>query len=245
MQNSLQKGIGTNTPVSPKDSRLEIDKPDISQPGTERNPPVLFTKPGVNPIEANDPDQSNNLHLYDDLNAGDLAHHHSIGMGQGQAASGIKFANHTHSGSSVDGTKPLTVPHSVIYGQVRVADNTASGAYVNMAAPSVLVGSFTKLYTSTAVDLFMSASCIALVAGTTISTAFGLLINGVDIDMTKAVALANDGHTMGSGMAKIAAGTLVAGIYVVQARWKKLGGGGTPSTGTDDWLSFSATEVWS
>lgn len=121
------------------------------------------------------------------------------------------------------------------------SDSTTSASYVNMAGTgSVTSFSFTKRNSATKVRLGMSAGWTNATA-TTLQR-FGLQLNAVDYDCFQSI-LGVGGFTTASGFVLVGAGVVGAGTYTVQARWKRQGGTGTGSRGTNEWLAIEALEV--
>jgi len=118
-------------------------------------------------------------------------------------------------------------------------DSTSSATYVSMAATSSF--SFTKYLSTTAIKIDMH---VTFAVGA-VSTAgrFAVLINGVDYDICQMFINEANSRRIASGAVPVAAG-LGAGVYTIQARWRRPSGAGALSRFvTDDWLTLCATEV--
>lgn len=61
----------------------------------------------TNPIYRDDPNQVNRFHENADTDVSDQSTHHTLGILPSQSASGLKFAQHIHSGTLADQTKRL------------------------------------------------------------------------------------------------------------------------------------------
>lgn len=119
------------------------------------------------------------------------------------------------------------------------ADTTTSATYVSMAGTDAS-GSITKTRAGTRLRVAMAGGWSAS-AGGTVNARFGMLVNGVDTDVTRAI-LGASGLGQFSGWAYITG--LPAGTYTFTARWRREGGTGTAQrTVANDWLCIEAEEV--
>jgi hypothetical protein len=118
-------------------------------------------------------------------------------------------------------------------------DTTTSASYVNLAGTGSQTSfPWEKKYDYTTGMIFLSAGWSAVTA-TTLGK-FGVLINGVDYDITHMI-LGTGAVGMVSSFRLITG--LVAGNYTVQGRWYREGGAGTASRSTNDWLSMVMQEI--
>lgn len=63
----------------------------------------------TNPIYRDDPNQVNKWHESADTDVSDQSTHHTLGILPSQSASGLKFAQHIHSGTLADQTKKINI----------------------------------------------------------------------------------------------------------------------------------------
>jgi len=118
-------------------------------------------------------------------------------------------------------------------------DSTTSASYVSMAATSSF--SFTKYLSTTSIKIDLHATFAVSAVST--SARFGVLINGVDYDICQMFINEANSRRNSSGSVPVALG-LGAGVYTIQARWKRVAGAGTLQRFvTDDWLALCAAEV--
>jgi hypothetical protein len=118
-------------------------------------------------------------------------------------------------------------------------DDTTSAVYVNMAGTgSVTSFQFVKRYAGTRVKITMAASTFGVTATNVVS--IGVLVNGVDTEITRGASLNNEHDTI-FGIARITG--LPAGTYTIQGRWRRVSGGSVSRRNTDDWLTIDAEEV--
>jgi hypothetical protein len=119
------------------------------------------------------------------------------------------------------------------------AGTTTSASYVNMPATSSVV--VTKASAATRLRIEFSCSSFVTVASTV--TAFGVLVNGVDTDISRMFFNPASTHeTCPTGVIYISG--LAASAWTVQARWKRAtGAAGTLTTDANDWITLDAQEV--
>jgi hypothetical protein len=120
------------------------------------------------------------------------------------------------------------------------AGTTTSSSYANL--PSGGSRSVTKANgTNTQLRIQLHASCFVATTGST-TVQFGVLVNGVDYDLTKFFINNTATHVACLNGVVYVTG-LAAGSYTVQGRWKRTAGTGTVSTDSGDWINLDVREV--
>lgn len=115
------------------------------------------------------------------------------------------------------------------------AGTHSTASYANVPATSSF--SFTKLQNSTALRVDFHLTFLSTVNST--EAGFGVLINGVDYDVCQVAINESNSHRQVSGVRRITG--ITAGVYTIQARWKRVSGTGVLTT-TGDWISLHAME---
>jgi hypothetical protein len=157
----------------------------------------------------------------------------------------LAWENDTNTLIAYDGTNWLAVSSSgagSLNAQAVTSgtDTTTSATYVNMAGTgSVTTFSFTKRTANTRVKLEMNAGFTNAVGTSLVD--FALQIGGTDYQMGHTIQLVVTATQQFSGV-RIVSG-IPAGVYTVQCRWRREGGSGTPTRGSNEWLSASAEEI--
>lgn len=120
-----------------------------------------------------------------------------------------------------------------------VTENTSSTSFANMSGPSSFT--FTKREDGTRVRIDFHTSLEVGTIGNT-KVELGVRIDGVDYAVVnRHINPVSEKHTV-SGVAFLTG--INAGVYTVQARWRRSGGTGALARyATDDWLSIAAMEV--
>ncbi len=116
---------------------------------------------------------------------------------------------------------------------------TTSATYASL--PVATSVSFTKLFAATALRIdFCTYPWVSVAVATELM--FGVLINGVDYDVSHAWVNEASIRRLSSGVARVAAG-LAAGTYTIQPRWRRVSGTGTGNLDTISRLYMLVTEV--
>lgn len=119
------------------------------------------------------------------------------------------------------------------------SETTTSASFVNCAGTGAITSfSWTKRATNTAAIIGIAASFFPATANAGVR--FGLLINGTDYELAggapgTSVPLDCVGFDVVTG--------IPAGIYTVQARWRRFNGAGTPTRNENHWMSAFAVEI--
>lgn len=119
------------------------------------------------------------------------------------------------------------------------SNTSTSTSYANLGSPAS-IASFVKQFTATAILVWMDVTVSAVTAAA--AAKFGVQVNGVDYDVSLLNELLVGDNLQCSGVAIVAAG-VAAGTYTIQGRFKRNGGTGTVTLGTNDWCSMAALEV--
>lgn len=118
-------------------------------------------------------------------------------------------------------------------------DTTTSASYANLAGTgSVTSFTFNKVLASTRVIVRVEAGWQSIT--NTANTRFGVNVAGTDYDCAQGLAQTGQ-NLLQAGFAIISG--LAAGAYTVQGRWRRVGGAGTPTRTTNEWLAISAAEI--
>lgn len=118
------------------------------------------------------------------------------------------------------------------------ANTTTSSTYVSLTGTSsATITKSQGTATQLRIDLSVSSWC----NGTLTLVRFGVLVNGVDYDVTQIKHADSGKHAFATGTAYISG--LAAGSYTIQARWRRVTGTGTLTRDIEDWLSLAVTEV--
>jgi len=118
------------------------------------------------------------------------------------------------------------------------AGTTTSATYVDLPGPPTVT--IAKAYTDTRLFIALTATLTSTLANT--SVRFAVNIAGVgDGDIAQLVINPANTHLQVAGSAVFPAS--VSGSVAVTGRWRRVAGGGTLTTGTDDWISISVMEV--
>lgn len=122
-------------------------------------------------------------------------------------------------------------------------DTTTSVTFVNMAGVNNLTSfQFEKMYDETRVRLDMAGGWFC--TNTLTDAEFALRIDGVDYPLAFMGSSVGTDRLTYNGFDYVPGGTIAAGTYTVQARWRRPAGAGTLSRGAgDDMLCISAREV--
>jgi hypothetical protein len=117
------------------------------------------------------------------------------------------------------------------------AGTTVSAVNVDMpGSPTITL---TKNFTTTDIKIDFHVTCLTTLANTSVRCAVS--IGGTDNDIAHLVLNPANTHLQLSGT-KIFT-SILSGPVAIIARWRRIAGGGTMTTGTDDWISMSAVET--
>jgi len=118
------------------------------------------------------------------------------------------------------------------------AGTTTSATYVNLPGPPTVT--IIKRYAASRLLVTFTATLTSSLANT--SVRFAINIPGVgDGDIAQLVINPASTHLQVAGTAVFPAA--VTGSLTLTGRWRRVAGGGTLTTGTDDWVSISVLEV--
>jgi hypothetical protein len=121
--------------------------------------------------------------------------------------------------------------------QLSPGGTTVSAVNVNMpGSPTITL---TKNFETTDIKIDFHATLLTTLANTSVRCAVS--IGGTDNDICHLVLNPASTHLQVSGT-KIFTSTLSGPVAII-ARWRRIAGGGTLTTGTDDWIAMSAVEL--
>jgi len=120
-------------------------------------------------------------------------------------------------------------------------DSLTSGTYVNMSGTgSVTNFNVTKRQAGTKMRLAMNGTFYT--SSSASGASFALRINSTDYEISRISAtVVATNHTTFAGFVYVTG--IAAGLWNVQARWRRLAGAGTVTRDADDWLALEAMEV--
>lgn len=118
------------------------------------------------------------------------------------------------------------------------AGTTTSATYVNLPGPPTVT--ITKAFVTSRLYVGITATIQSTLANTSARLAAGITNVG-DGDIAQLVINPANTHLQVAGAAIFPAP--FAGSITVTGRWRRVAGGGTLTTGTDDWVSIVVMEV--
>lgn len=159
----------------------------------------------------------------------------------GRAGGTIAVPSHTHTEFTTNAVPSANGVSSL--STTSGSDTCTSSSYQSMTGTGSQTSfSFTKRFGSAISRIKVTIHQTLYQSGGSLPFAqLGALVNGTDYDLIGATISGSGVNTMMSGFAYIP--SIAAGVYTIQARWKRVSGTGTLTRDTLNWLAFEAMEV--